>query len=168
MSGPERPEPHRPTRCWLSKSDQLFVSLCVLAVLVLAGGHALRLSRFGSRPIDVEHLPDERYAYLVDVNRSTWVEWVQFEGIGETLARRIVEERERNGPYQTIDDLLRVPGLGARRLARLRPNLRLTMAASPPADAQPRPRGAAAADLDDVHFEEAGEDFNPDQRPRGP
>jgi competence protein ComEA len=126
----------------LTKSDQLFVGCCIAALLALLGAHALRLSGFGRHPIDVERLPDEPYVYLVDINQSTWVEWAQFDGVGETLARRIVEERERNGPYQSIEDLLRVRGLGARRLAQMRPNLRVVLA-SPPRPAEERPASGA-------------------------
>ncbi|MEO1980879.1 MAG: helix-hairpin-helix domain-containing protein, partial [Fuerstiella sp.] len=46
--------------------------------------------------------------YRVDVNTGTWVEWMQLEGIGQTMAHRIVADREENGPFPTIDDLTRV------------------------------------------------------------
>jgi competence protein ComEA len=44
-------------------------------------------------------------------------------GIGPALAARIVEDRERNGPFRTVDDLGRVKGIGQKTLARLRPFL---------------------------------------------
>ena len=41
-------------------------------------------------------------------------------GIGPTLAAAIVDERERNGPFDSVDDLNRVPGIGDGRLGQIR------------------------------------------------
>jgi competence protein ComEA len=42
-------------------------------------------------------------------------------GIQEILARRIVDDRNAQGPFRTVDDLLRVPGIGPQKLQSLRP-----------------------------------------------
>lgn len=44
-------------------------------------------------------------------------------GLSRRLAAEVVLERERNGPYRTVEDLLRVRGLGPRRLAAASPFL---------------------------------------------
>ncbi len=41
-------------------------------------------------------------------------------GIGQAIAQRIVEFREKNGPYKAVDDLLKVQGIGERSLAKIR------------------------------------------------
>ena len=41
-------------------------------------------------------------------------------GIGPSLASAIVEHRSREGPFQTVDDLLAVPGIGPAKLDALR------------------------------------------------
>jgi len=46
-------------------------------------------------------------------------------GIGPTLAERIVVDRETRGPFQTEEDLLRVPGLGPKRFQRIRSLVRV-------------------------------------------
>ena len=43
--------------------------------------------------------------------------------LGETLAKRIVSDREQNGPFRDFDDLRRVRGIGPRTLERLTPYL---------------------------------------------
>lgn len=60
---------------------------------------------------------------VVDVNTASEHELVAVPGIGESLARRIVQFREKNGPYQRIDDLLKVQGIGEKSLQKLRPFL---------------------------------------------
>ncbi|MCP4785432.1 MAG: helix-hairpin-helix domain-containing protein [Fuerstiella sp.] len=64
--------------------------------------------------------------YRVDVNTGTWVEWMQLEGVGQTMAHRIVADREANGPFPTIDDLTRVDGIGLVTLDRLRSKLTIS------------------------------------------
>ncbi len=59
--------------------------------------------------------------FRVDVNNSIWVDWMQLEGIGPSLAQRIVADRDINGRFNSIDDVGRVPGIGPASLARMRP-----------------------------------------------
>lgn len=63
---------------------------------------------------------------VVDLNRATVDELDRLPGIGPVLARRIVEHRDRHGPFRAVDELLGVPGIGERSLERLRPFVRVT------------------------------------------
>jgi competence protein ComEA len=58
-------------------------------------------------------------AQPLDVNRATEDELRTLPGIGGVLAARIVETRERDGPFASLDDLRRVPGLGRTKLERI-------------------------------------------------
>lgn len=57
----------------------------------------------------------------VNLNAATAAELEALPGIGQVLARRIVEYRARHGPVQRLEDLLQVDGIGPRLLERLRP-----------------------------------------------
>ncbi|GIX08153.1 MAG: hypothetical protein KatS3mg115_2556 [Candidatus Poribacteria bacterium] len=56
----------------------------------------------------------------VRLNTATERELVQLPGIGPARARAIVADREANGPYRTLEDLSRVPGIGPGILQGLR------------------------------------------------
>jgi competence protein ComEA len=56
----------------------------------------------------------------VDVNRATAAELETLPGVGPATAAAIVDDRERNGPFATIDELDRVPGIGPSKLDALR------------------------------------------------
>ncbi|HEX9729221.1 MAG TPA: ComEA family DNA-binding protein [Gemmatimonadales bacterium] len=56
----------------------------------------------------------------VPINRASAEQLVALPGIGPALAAAIVEERRSGGPFRSLDDLARVPGLGATRIARLK------------------------------------------------
>lgn len=56
----------------------------------------------------------------VDINRADVGQLDALPGVGPATAAAIVAERERNGPFLTVDDLERVPGIGPAKLAGLR------------------------------------------------
>jgi competence protein ComEA len=64
-------------------------------------------------------------AAFVMVNRATAKEFEALDGIGPVLASRIIAYRKANGPFATIDDLLKVPGIGAGTLSKFKTKLRV-------------------------------------------
>lgn len=48
----------------------------------------------------------------VDPNVATVEELARLPGLPEARARAIVEDRERNGPFESCEALVRVPGIG--------------------------------------------------------
>lgn len=58
---------------------------------------------------------------LVNVNTAGPAELETLPGIGEVLAQRIIDHREANGPFASVDDLLGVSGIGEVTLEELRP-----------------------------------------------
>ena len=57
----------------------------------------------------------------VDLNRATAAELDALPGIGPATAQAIVDHRESNGPFASIDDLEQVRGIGPAKLATIRP-----------------------------------------------
>jgi competence protein ComEA len=59
-------------------------------------------------------------AKLIDANHADSDGLQQVRGIGPAIAGRIVQERERRGLFQSLDELkTRVPGIGPNNLARM-------------------------------------------------
>jgi competence protein ComEA len=128
---PQRPAPPVPapvtegetveSHFWLTRGDQLIFGLLSFVALILLGVYWVRLSNWGTRTVEIERLPARQSEFRIDANSATWVEWGQIQGIGDGLARRIVADREQNGPFQSVDDLARVKGIGPKTLEHLRP-----------------------------------------------
>jgi competence protein ComEA len=57
---------------------------------------------------------------LISPNRSEAAQLEQLPGVGPVLAERIVAHREANGPFETVEDLLDVPGIGEAKLSAIR------------------------------------------------
>lgn len=53
------------------------------------------------------------------INSSPASQLEELPGIGPTTAAAIVEDRERNGPFASVEDLDRVPGVGPGTVAQL-------------------------------------------------
>jgi len=62
---------------------------------------------------------------VVLVNRASAKEFEALDGIGPVLASRIIAYRKANGPFATVDDLLKVPGIGAGTLLKFKTKLRV-------------------------------------------
>jgi competence protein ComEA len=53
----------------------------------------------------------------ISINSATVSQLQELPGVGPVLAERIVEHREANGRFETVEDLLDVPGIGEAKLA---------------------------------------------------
>jgi competence protein ComEA len=57
---------------------------------------------------------------LVSLNHATASDLETLPGVGPVLAERIVSFRESHGPFEQVEDLLEVPGIGEAKLASMR------------------------------------------------
>jgi competence protein ComEA len=103
--------------------DQLAVGSLALVAVVSLVGYWVSQGGFTGRLIEIDRAPEQTAAFLVDINQADWPELAELPGVGETIARRIVEVRRTRGPFVDHDDLRRVRGIGPLTLERMRPNL---------------------------------------------
>ena len=57
---------------------------------------------------------------LVNINTADADRLATLKGIGPAMAQRIIEYREQNGPFKTIDELKNVRGIGDKKFAALK------------------------------------------------
>lgn len=107
----------------LRRQEQKIVAAVCLFLLLWAGWRWVDLSRWGSEEIEVRRLTPLKTSYLIDINEANWLEYAMLDGIGEVLAKRIVEYRERQGPFSAPEELRNVRGIGKKTFKKIEPHL---------------------------------------------
>ncbi len=95
----------------LGWANDLVLAQSITGIDLIVGGHSHTL------PVEYPTVVEKK---LLNVNTATQEELEALPGIGPTIAKRIVEWRETKGPFQRVEDLLQVPGIGPARLAAIR------------------------------------------------
>ena len=80
---------------------------------------------------------------VVDLNTATEAELDALKGVGPAKAKAIIDYREKNGPFKSVDELDNVKGFGAKTVEKLRPDLTVGGATAAPAPAAPAAKPAA-------------------------
>ncbi len=62
-------------------------------------------------------------AAVVNLNSAAASDFEGLPGIGAKTAARIIEYRQKNGPFKKIEDLMNVPGIGEKNFLKLKPQL---------------------------------------------
>ena len=69
----------------------------------------------------------------INLNTATADQLTAVPGIGEKLAARIVEHRQKNGSFKSVQELMNVKGVGEKSLGKLEPFLSAGAAEAKPA-----------------------------------
>ena len=59
----------------------------------------------------------------VNINTATKEELTSLKGIGDKRAQDIIDYRTKNGPFKSVDDLEKVPGIGPGTMKQIRSDL---------------------------------------------
>ena len=99
----------------------LLAAVLGLALLLALGGEMNRLLRAETvAPVHCVDAEALREAEMVNLNDATVEELMSLPGVGEVLAGRIVGYREEHGPFDSVEALKNVPGIGEGRLEAIR------------------------------------------------
>ena len=64
----------------------------------------------------------------LDLNRAGWEELEDLPGVGPELAGRILEYRQKKGSFKSIQELLKVAGIGPKKLAQIKARAQVVLA----------------------------------------
>ena len=104
--------------------NRIFHIVCVLGVLMAGVPEAFAQAKSESKA-------DAKPAVVVNINTATAAEFEALPGIGKSTATRIVEYRQKNGPFKKIEELMNVQGIGEKSFLKLRGQLTVAGKADP-------------------------------------
>lgn len=87
----------------------------VLAVILL----------LGSPLIAAPAPPDGKEVETIDINTAGVEELMELPGVGPAYAERIVAYREENGPFESVEEIMNVRGIGEKTFLRIRDRIRV-------------------------------------------
>lgn len=97
----------------MGKFKTLLFPVLTLAALLVMTGFFLARNRSGPGPVRTQHPAAEPEEFVpLNLNTATAEELESLPGIGTVRAQRIVSDREANGPFRTVEDVMRVSGIG--------------------------------------------------------
>jgi comEA protein len=108
------------------RANQTIIALCIVAVLVVVAVWWVRNGGLEGKLAEKENSGGNRTAaFVVDVNTAGIPELVELPGVGRAIAERIVDYRKKNGPFESVDELNEVTGIGPKTLEALRPHVKV-------------------------------------------
>lgn len=136
-------------------SDSLLPGRAEKSLEIVRGEDSARLGPVDLRaPLDTKPLPAR------DLNTATKIELEAVSGIGPAMAEAILAYREEHGPFRSIEELDRVPGIGPKRVEQFSRHLKVDSAqsqtgesdaADAPASSKPAELSEKAGDLIDLN-----------------
>lgn len=78
-----------------------------------------------SRPTDAGSPGDSSASEPVNINTAGADELDSLPGVGPATAQAIIDEREANGPFESVEDIQRVSGIGEKKFEKLKDSIRV-------------------------------------------
>jgi len=83
-----------------------------LVTLIQAAGGTTGTANLNQLELHIPEMGEGQQSQRIDINRADVWLLESLPGIGETLAQRIADYRQQNGPFSNTNELLKVSGIG--------------------------------------------------------
>jgi competence protein ComEA len=97
--------------------SRTFLSLVALAALLASPAQAQ------TRRTKTADQAAAKPTVQVNLNTATVADLQELPGVGAKVAARIVEYRQKQGPFKKIEELMNVQGIGEKSFLKLRPQI---------------------------------------------
>ena len=110
--------------------SRTLLSLVALAAFFMSQAHAQTTK---AKTVDQAAA---KPAVQVNLNTATVADLQDLPGVGAKVAARIIEYRQKQGPFKRIEELMNVQGIGEKSFLKLRPQLTVGVKTETPQSSQ--------------------------------
>jgi competence protein ComEA len=96
--------------------------LSIVAVVFLLGALPSAAAP-GQTKANTPSAPKPPLTAIVNINTASASDFEALPGIGAKTATRIVDYRQKNGPFKKVEELMNVRGIGEKNFLKLKPQL---------------------------------------------
>lgn len=75
------------------------------------------------QPADIEETVRPPAEAKININTATVEELDKLDGVGEKIAQRIIQYREKHGAFEVIEDIMKVSGIGEKKFANMKDDI---------------------------------------------
>ena len=98
-----------------------------------SGEQALRILA-GEEPSQIPVTTPRSLSLSLNLNTATADQLEALPGVGPAMATRILEYREKNGPFKKVEDLMNIKGIGEKAFLKLKPLVSVAASRERPAN----------------------------------
>ncbi|MGJ8454123.1 ComEA family DNA-binding protein [Pseudothermotoga sp. U03pept] len=107
----------------LSVSEKRLIFLAFVGLLIILG---FALEKNYGKTEESQHVVARKTVeFPIDVNSASYEDLLEIPGIGPAKAKAVIQFREQNGPFATVDDLTKVSGIGRVTVQRIAPYVKV-------------------------------------------
>ena len=88
-------------------------------IKIISLAAALCLLPMGSTFAQSDMLSEQMQSAVVNINTADLKQLIKLPGVGKKKAQAIIDYRETNGDFSSLEDLAKVKGVGKKMLAKL-------------------------------------------------